>query len=118
MTPPQDRYDNARQTAETLTSSSRRIDHRSDKATGRTQHGEKQDGNEIDANHHLLRPIGAAFDLAKAELKPLKSLEVALDGIIDHLDDLDAKCDAKLEELMRKKKAYLDATKMMQSAFK
>ena len=74
-------------------------------------------GKEINASYHLFRPVAAAFDQIASEMRPLRDLENALDGIIEHLDDLDAKCDAKMEELLQKRKAFIDATQRVQSAF-
>ena len=80
--------------------------------------GRSGDDDDSDARYHLFRPIAALCNRVAAELKPMRELENALDQIIDHLDDLDAKSDAKLEELMLKKNNYLEATRKMQSAFK
>ena len=71
----------------------------------------------MDASYHLFRPVAAAFEQISSEMRPLRDLENALDGIIEHLDDLDAKCDAKLEELLQKRKAFIDASQRVQSAF-
>ena len=70
------------------------------------------------AAHHLFRPVAAAFERVAAEMPPIVALEKMLDDVIGHLDELDAKCDAKLEELMRKREEHLKATEMMRSAFK
>ena len=70
------------------------------------------------AAHHLFRPVAAAFERVSAEMPPIVALEKMLDDVIGHLDELDAKCDAKLEELMRKREEHLKATEMMRSAFK
>ena len=64
------------------------------------------------------RPLVAALGQARQEMRAVNQLERGLDQIIAHLDDLDRKCDAKLDELTKKRKAYLEATMIVQSAFK
>ena len=72
----------------------------------------------MDASYHLFRPVAAAFEQIASEMRPLKDLENSLNRIIGHLDDLEAKCDAKIGELLRKRKAFIDAGQRMQSAFR
>lgn len=92
---------------------------RNDQADGDGRPGGNDDAsnNDFDASHHLVRPIASAFEQVVSALQPMQQLEKDLDRIIEHLDDLDAKADVKLEELVLKKKNYLEATRKMQSAF-
>jgi len=69
------------------------------------------------SQYHLLQPVATAFDQMAAGMKPMMNLENSLDDIIRHLDELEAKCDAKIEDLMAKRQAFLDATQMMQKTF-
>jgi len=91
---------------------------RFDSADADGRPGGNDDCSSNDASHHLVRPIASAFEQVVSALQPMQQLEKDLDRIIEHLDDLDAKADAKLEELVLKKKNYLEATRKMQSAFK
>jgi len=113
--PPPIRVANSRQTPNLKPSTSAG---RIDKADGDGRPGGNDEGSNNDASHHLVRPIASAFEQVVSALQPMQQLEKELDRIIEHLDDLDAKADAKLEELMLKKKNYLEATRKMQSAFK
>jgi len=65
-----------------------------------------------------MRNLTSAMETMSLDLKPVAACEDALDDLIQRLSALEDQCDQKLEQLYVKKQRRLEATKMIQEAFK